>query len=221
MNILSLIELFKGNIPENLKGFFGSFSTPVLIVAVTVGVAVAFFGYKLFRASLAVIGAIFFGTAANLFYPTISTFMGNFTVESLDMRTTTVIAAALIGALLMRYLHKLALFLAGGIFGWSFGAVALYALLPRLSEIEFLKTEAGVYTALIASVLLFAILTPLLFKLLFIFLTSVLSLTACAVAVAMSLFNSADYTVLTVSAVMGLALGFVAMVYQYRAAEDY
>lgn len=221
MNVLSLTELFKGDIPANLKEFFSTFGTPALLAAVIIGIALAFFGYKLFRASLAAVGALFFGAAADLFYSTLSKLFGNFEFEALNMRALTVIAAALLGALLMRYIHKLALFLAGAIFGWSFGAIALYVLLPGLSNIEFLKTEAGVYTALAVCALLFAILTPLLFKLFFIFTSSVLSLTVCAVAIGLSLFKSADYTVLIVSAAVGILFGIIAMIYQYKEAEDY
>lgn len=221
MNISSFGELFSGNIPANLKAYFSTFSAPTLLASLVLGLILAFFGYKLYRTSLAAVGALFFGASANLFYPTISNLMGDFSVEPLNMRFATVIIAALLGALVMRYVQKLALFLVGAIFGWSFGAVALYAISPMLSEIEFFKTPSGIYTVLSVCALLFAILTPLIFKLLFIFTTSVAGLTVCTVALALSLFNNVNYVLLAASAIAGLVLGIVAMMYQYREAEDY
>ena len=174
----------------------------VLILAVVAGV-LAFYGYTLFKKFLPLFGAVAFGIiGASIVAPLIPV-----TLPIVNLNAIVGIVLAVIGALLMIYAYKLAIFVIGAGIGFVVGYVVLA---PMLSL-------SGVVALIVSGVLalIVAILSLRLFKPIFILVTSVVSLIAVGALGAFVVFAEPSIIFVAVLAVVGLIVGIFAAKKQF------
>jgi hypothetical protein len=151
-----------------------SLGFPMALSCVIALILIAFYSYRVFKIELAAAGAMIFGNIGySMLAPLI--FRSMPTPEGVNLYAIVGVICAIIGAAVMASVHKLAIFAVGGACGFLLGQTVYSVILekaPGLSE-GFLGTEMGYYVVAGSTALAVAVLMLLLFKPLFIIVTSV------------------------------------------------
>ena len=201
LDYLTLLGLDK-SLPE---GFADAFGNATMLVSVAlVSFAMAFFGYRLFKALFPVMFAATLASVAFTYAPDLISTIG-LEVEFLDLTATAAVVLALLGLILGRYAYKLSIFLFVGWYGYSAGVGVCKALAEQNAG-EFFGTPTGELVIGLAVAVIAAIHSIFLFKALYIFISSIGGMAICATCLvdAVMVEMPAWFIVVPVGAVIGI-----------------
>ena len=188
---------------------------PALLAVVVVLAVVAYYGYWLFKKLFVIVGAAGFGVAgAMLVAPKLNEMLNLTLPLGISFDAVVGVVCAIVGALLTAYAFKLSLFLLGA--GAGFGAGLIVSGLLK-DTVEFFATQTGVLVLGAVCALVAAILTVLLFRVLFILVTSVGGLALAGACLALAVMPEATIVIVAVFAAIGLVLGIFAARKQFLA----
>ena len=186
-------------------------------------VLTAFYSYRILKLELSIAAAIAGGYFGYLFLaPLILSNFADSLPAEIDFCVIIGIVCTILGWVLAWVLHKIAVFLvgaAGGFYGGSF----LYAFIAgQFSEVEFLQSELFYWILAGVCAILAGVIFVYLFKFLYIFITSFGGSIAAAYILGISMFglNAHEPVYLYPTLGAGAVLGLIAMIVQYKKAED-
>ena len=192
------------DITSSLGALTASLTFPVVLVAAIVAGIFAFCGYTLFKKCLALFGAVAFGVAGSTLA---TTYLANVSVPLINLSSIIGIVCAVIGAVLMIYVYKLAIFVVGAAGGYFAAQIIIVPMLQLEGTVALIASAAAAIVV--------AILAVLLFKPLFILLTSVVTMTGVGAVSAFALFVEPTMIFVAVTAVIGLIVGICAAKKQF------
>lgn len=203
------------NLPAEVAEILENYLFVALLSVIIVLGIMAYHGFWLFKKCLPISGALAFGAVGSLVVtPMLDDMVGNMIPEAISLAAIIGFVCAIVGALLMTYAFKLSIFLLGAGAGAGVGLI-VSALLK--GTIEFFATQIGALVAVGVCALVVAILTALLFRPLFIIVTSVLGLAAAGACVGLAVMPEGNLIVLGVCAAIGFIVGIFAAKKQFRA----
>lgn len=205
---------------DSVTRIIGNF--PATIIAVLILVALAFFSYFLFKKSVELAGAISLGVFGYYFsiYIVFGANGGNI-INGVDVASIIGFACAILGAIIAHSVYKLAIFSSGAAIGYMLGSVIL-AEISRLSDNLYAVTNPAI-VATISTVLSMVLgcLFLMAFKPLYIGTTSVGGMVAASYLLISSVFVDQTIGRDITALVVGVLLGVVAIIYQYKNDDDY
>ena len=209
-------------LPEWALGLINAYVFAFVLSSVVLLFILAFWGYKLLKACLAIAGAATFGIIGNMYLaPLLVPFTEKSVPEWINVGGIIGMVLAGIGALLMVKLYKLGIFAEGAALGYFLGSTATTIIAAYVPNLEgFLSTPTGTSVVSCVLALILGVLFALLFKHIFILITSVGGLCAAGVLIGSCFVFELNPVILTVSAGVGVIVGICAMVYQYKNARD-
>ena len=209
-------------LPEWASNLINAYVFAFVLSSVVLLFILAFWGYKLLKACLAIAGAATFGIIGNTYLaPLLVPYTENSVPAWINVSGIIGMVLAAIGALLMVKLFKLGIFAEGAALGYVLGSTATGIILTYVPNLEgFLSTPVGSIVVSCVLALILGVLFVLLFKHIFILVTSVGGLCAAGVLIGSCFVFELNPIILTVSAGIGVIVGICAMVYQYKNARD-
>lgn len=208
-------------LPEWATNLINAYVFAFVLSSVVLLFILAFWGYKLLKACLAIAGAATFGIIGNTFIaPLVVPHTENLVPAWINVGGIIGMVLAGIGALLMVKLYKLGIFAEGAALGYFLGSTATGIILTYAPNLAFLNTPIGNIVVSCVLALILGVLFALLFKHIFILVTSVGGLCAAGVLIGSCFVFELNPVILTVSAGVGVIVGICAMVYQYKNARD-
>ena len=183
----------------------------------------AFYSYRILKIELSISAALAGGYFGYLFLaPMILEKIADTLPEGIDFAVIIGAVCAILGWILAWALHKLAVFLVGAAGGFYGGTFAFVFIAYKFPEVEFLQTDIFYWIITIVCAILAGVIFVYLFKFLYIFITSFGGMVGASYLLGISMFGEKAhepmflYPTLAVGAVFGL----IAMVVQYKKAED-
>lgn len=195
-----------------LLGQFAGFMFPIVMVAVLLLSFLARYGYTIFKKCVAFVGAIAFGYIGSSIVAPLVLGMLGLEIPLISLPTVIGIVFAIIGALLMIYVYKLAIFFVGAAVGYL---AAQIILVPMLALEGIIAIAVSAVLAIVVGVI-----ALLLFKPLFIIITSVFGMAGAGALTGLVLIpsSSENLIILAVFAVIGVIIGIV---YAKKQFEDH
>lgn len=221
----TIIEFLKttiaeAGIPEETLTLITTYLFYVLLATSITLVLFAFWGYKIFKAFLPIVGAAGFGTVGYmLIAPLVTKALGESLTIGIDIPVVIGWACAIIGAILMGSFLKFALFVEGAGIGFVVGAYVFNTLGALNPTVAFLQGDVGYYIVSGLAALILALIFVFLFKYIYIFITSVGGLAIVGGVLGLTLMSELNPIVLYVAAGVGAIVGIFAMVFQLRRAN--
>lgn len=207
---------------NSMLGAFGmNFGEPMIkmvlcslfLVMVISIVADAFFGYKIYKIYIAIIGAVIFGLIGYI----VSAFMLSAVVLPLGIDLPAVIglACAGLGTIIAHYLFRFNMMIIGIVLGFVLGG---FVVLPMVQSFmpALLEAESAKYWIVGVCLFLCTALFVICYRFVFIFFYSVLGMTVASVLAGMMIFPASGIFVWILFAIIGLVIGIFAAIYQYR-----
>lgn len=216
-------SLTEAGAPEEVITLLTTYFFAVMLASAVALVVFAFWGFKIFRVCLPLGGAIAFGAVGNLLIAPLVTgaiggealYLGSF---GIDIAAAIGVVCAILGAVIMGVFFKFALFLLGAGTGYVVGANVFYMIGNGATE-GFFASNVAFYIVAAVAALIVAILFVLLFKYIYIFVTSVGGLAEVGAIIALTLMVDIIPVVLYAAMAVGAIVGIFAMVYQIRHAN--
>lgn len=211
---------------QNLQNFYmqmtGSFL--FLIGACVILTVLAFYSYRILRLELAVSGAIGGGILGyTVIAPLVFSQIPNLPDIGIDYAALTGIVCTILGWVLAWALYKVAIFLLGAGAGFYGGMyIALYLML-KFPEQALFQNEIFFWAVCGLIALAAGLIFLFLFKFLYILTTSVGGMLGVAYLLGVSVFGASFFnnpTYLYPTLAAGAVFGIVAMVVQYKKAND-
>ena len=210
----------EAGIPEQSITLLTTYMFYVLLATSITLVLFAFWGYKIFKALLPIVGAAGFGTVGYmLIAPLVVKAIGNSLTIGIDIPVVIGWVCAIIGAILMGAFLKLALFIEGAGIGFVVGATVFNTLGAQNPTVAFLNGDVGYYIVSVAAAIILALLFVFLFKYIYIFITSVGGLAIVGGILGLTLMSQLNPIVLYAAAGVGAVVGIFAMAFQLRRAN--
>lgn len=207
---------------NSILGAFGmNFGEPIIkmvlcsvfLVCMVPVVVYAFFGYKLYKISIAMNGAIIFGLIGYI----VSAFMFSSFVLPLGIDLPAVIGlvSAGLGAIIAHYLFRFNMMVIGIVLGFVLGS---FVVLPMVQSFApaLLESESAKYWIVGACLFLCAALFVICYRFVFIFFYSVVGMTSVSVIAGAMIFPASGFFALILFAIIGLVIGIFAAIHQYR-----
>ena len=215
------LETIKSYIPEEYFTFLQNSSFYISLGLIAAFVVFALFGYKLFKIELAIIGAGAFGLLGFWYLaPLIVNALGEKVPENVNIYVITGLACAVIGAVLVILIHKLAIFVGGAAVGAAAGWGICIAVGMYYTDSEFINSMAGHIVFAAVGGILLGVLFLFLFKPIYIIVTSVGGMTVVGYLVASTVMSIQSPVVVGISMAVGGVLGIFAAVYQFKSNRD-
>lgn len=229
-----------GNLPsteiptdiEGLTAYLSSFVNgfgPVLVITMIAFLAVvATWSWRLLKLALPVVGAIIFANVGAMLSPMVVNAAQMEYVGPVSLNALVIIACALLGAILMGVLYKLAIILVGAAGGWVVGNFICGVIAANQPDLEFFKWVDGnmpigyIIVSAICAVIL-GLLAVFIFKALYILTTSLGSMLSAGTLLGFTIINYADensYAVIAVCTVIGVIAGIICAAHQFKTAND-
>ena len=185
-------------------------------------VLLAFYSYRILKLELSISAAIGGAYLGYLFAPNMLAPLADTLPEGVDFAVIIGVACAILGWVLAWALHKLAVFLVGAAGGFYGGTIAFAFIALRFPDVEFLSSEIFCWIITIVCAILAGVIFLYLFKFLYIFITSFGGMIGAAYLLDISMFgyNAHEPMYLYPTLAVGAVFGLIAMVVQYKKAED-
>ena len=212
------MENIFSEMPE-IEALLGSFTFIPALIVVIVGIALAFWGTRLFKICITLVGTVFFGIiGADVVAPLLFEAIGDAALEMpFSIAAVIGFVFAALGYLLSYKLYKFAIFLFGGAIGYFLGNTVAPMLAENL-EGEFFTSEMFPIIVSVVCAILVGIITLFVFKFLYILSTSFSGM--CAACLSASVAIAPGMVSLVIFGILGIVLSIVAMVFQYKHTED-
>ncbi len=176
-------------------------------------VVYAFFGYKLYKISMAMGGAIIFGLIGYI----VSAFMLSSIVLPLGIDLPAVIGlvCAGLGAIVAHYLFRFNMMMIGIVLGFVLGS---FVVLPMVQSFmpALLEVESAKYWIVGVCLFLCSALFVICYRFVFVTFCSVLGMTIVSTLAGMMIFPASGLFVWILFAVIGFVIGIFAAIRQYR-----
>ena len=236
MNMDELLgNLSSTEIPTDIEGltayvsaFINGFG-PVLVISIIAFLAVvATWSWRLLKLALPVVGAIIFANVGAMVAPMVVNAAQMDYVGPVSVNALVIMLCALLGAILMGVLYKLAIILVGAAGGWVVGNVVSGFITANQPDLELFQWVDGnmplgyIIVSAICAVIL-GLLAVFIFKALYILITSVGSMITAGSLVGATIINYADENALTVLGLctfVGIIVGIICAVHQFKTAND-
>ena len=222
--IEKLLNTFKtpASSQDKILGFFDNHFVLVSLVIAVLGITLAFLGYKLFKALLIIGGAIGAGFAVSKWLlPLFASKLP--AVPYVKLSDVIIVVAAILGAIIGFKLRSLCTFLGIGAGAYFLAHGPLYAYFVKLLPASWTFINNSIVKIAISAVaaLIIAIICQILFKFLFIAITSIGGMSLAALF--LTNLVMIDMSRITVIAALGVGVvaGIVAIVVQYKANPKY
>ena len=186
-------------------------------------VLTAFYSYRILRLELSISAALaggYFGYL--LLAPLLLEKIADTLPEGVDFAVVIGVVCAILGWILAWVLHKIAVFLVGASGGFFGGTFAFGFIASMFPEVEFLSSDIFYWIITIVCALLAGVIFVYLFKFLYIFITSFGGMVGASYLLGVSMFgeNAHEPMFLYPTLAVGAVFGLIAMVVQYKKAED-
>lgn len=214
--------LAKLSVPEKALNFIDEHLLITTLVVATLGILIAFFGYKFFKALLVIGGAIGAGFAVSNFL--IPLFIDKLPeVPFIGLPAIITIVGAGLGAVLGFFARKLCVFLGSGVGGYFLAHNVLYKFIYTIvpESWNFMDNPIIKIAVSVVFALIFACICELFFKFIFIGITSMGGLAIAALFLTNLVMTNMSSTAVYVSLGAGAAIGIVAMVVQFKMNPQY
>ena len=204
----------------DLATLFQTMGFPIILGALLGCIVLAFYGYRILKFALVAIGAIGFGVLGNMILAPLA--LGAMGEVSTDFNLAVIIGlvCAAIGALLINFLYKLAIFVSGAAVGYYIGTFVYVWLAGRFTDVAFFAEEYAPIVVGAVCALLVGLLFLFLFKFVYILSTSVGGMVSAGYVLATSIVTVPNPVVTYVCLGLGLVVGIIALVHQFKTAED-
>ena len=221
-NIWANIVGLKDMIPEPLVELYNTHTVPLTLLFIAVLVLFAFEGYKLFKMLVYVIGGVGAGILGYwklgaMIPESIKTSIP----ENMDIYVLTAVVCALVAVLICKVAYTGAIGLLGVATGYLFGSKYIFEiLLNSFSDLHSLinnDTFAFIVGTVFAAI--FCIVFVLIFKHLFVVLSSFGCMVLASTMLQKILCPTADENLKTTFLIVGLVIGALAMIRQYKEEE--
>lgn len=208
-------------IPPEVIVIYNNYKTVILMAAICLLALFAFEGYKLFKLVVYAGGAFGFAYIGyNFIAPLIAPSVEGIVPDIININALVAVLCAVVAIFLTRFAYNFVIMLLGGGAGYLLGSVAVYnILLGYFNTLDFLK--AGYIKHIVGGIFaaIFGILFILLFKHVFMILTSFGGLIGAALLLQMLLVPSADWKIKICFILVGIAIAVFAVVRQYKEEE--
>ena len=211
-----------------LSNFINGFGPVLVVTIIAILAVVATWSWRLFKLELPVVGAIIFANLGAIVAPMIINAAQMEYVGPISLNAIVIMACALLGAILMGVLYKLAIILVGAAGGWVIGNVISGVIAANQPDLEFFKSVDGslpigyIIVSAVCAVIL-GLLAVFIFKALFILITSIGSMISAGALVGSTIINYADENALAViglCSILGVIAGIICAVHQFKTAND-
>lgn len=208
-------------IPPEVIAVYNNYKPVVLMAAICLLVLFAFEGYKLFRLVVYAGGAFGFAYIGyNFIAPLLIPSLEGMVPDIININALVAVLCAVVAIFLTRFAYNFVIMLLGGGAGYLLGSMVVYKILVGYFDtLDFLK--AGYVKHIVGGIFaaIFGILFILLFKHVFMILTSFGCLIDAALMLQMLLVPNADWTVKICFILVGIAVAVFAVVRQYKEEE--
>lgn len=217
MNDLSVIF---GSLTDGSMGFMDLFALldfPTVLILSLALFANAIYGYRLFKYSLALSGAVSCGI---IVYSLLLLSEVNIPVLNLiNLPSVAGILATFIGGAIMLILHKLTIFVSGAGAGYFLGQWLILALRVKMPDVAILQNDTTLLVGSIVVGVLCGILFLALFKLIYITVTSIGGMTAVGALVGSIIMPTPNIIAIIITSILGFVAGIFAAMKQFRDSE--
>lgn len=195
---------------------------PATIIAVLILFALAFFSYKLFKTSVELAGAISLGALGYYF----SIFVifgsnGENISNGIDIAAIIGVSCAILGGIIAHSVYKLAIFSSGAAIGYMLGGVVLAEISSMFENLEAITNPAIVATISTVLAMVLGCLFLVAFKPLYIITTSIVGAVGSVYLLVSSVFVNDTNGRNIAALVVGILIGIIAIIYQYKNDDDY
>ena len=220
-----LVAWFEGMLakflPENLAQMYSAYRVVCLLAVAAILLLLAVQGYKIFKSLLYVAGAVGFAYLGYTYLlPLIPENYLGYIPEMLDASVLVAVVCALVAVFLTRVAYNFMIMLLGGGCGYLLGSIVIYdIIIKHFNTLTFLQLPAvkHIIGGVLASI--FAVLFILLFKHLFMLITSFGGAACAAIVVQSILLPAADMPIKIAAIIVGIAFGIYCIVHQYKEEE--
>ena len=203
-------------IPADLMAFFNAHKSLCMLAAVCLLALIAFEGYKILRMAVFGGGAFLFGYIGFVYLaPFVPESVANMLPDVVDLNALCAVACAVVAVLLASFAYNFTIMILGGIGGYFLGSMFLYGLLVNyFNTLDFLyDPKAEIIVGCVVGAVV-ALLLVLVFKPLFMVVTTFGALSGAAVILQMLVAPEADESLRLSFIVLGLTAGIFAMIRQ-------
>ena len=221
-DIIALIEsTLLGFLPENILTIYAANRAIFLLGLAFVLLLFAVQGYKIFKSLLYVAGAVGFAYVGyNFLLPYIPEDVLSFIPGMLDTGALVAVVCALVAVFLTRCAFPLMVMILGAGSGYLLGSMLIYnKLITYFHTLTFLQSPTVKYVIGGAIAAVFGIVFILMFKHLFMAVSSFGGSIIAALALQKIVCPAGDQNVLIAFAVLGCAFGIFCIVHQYKQEE--
>lgn len=228
-------DLSNMQMPENpeelismVTGMISGLGPAMVVMVVAILALAATWSWRLFKLFLPLEGAIIFAYVGNMIAPFAVEALGGEYLGPFSVTAVIVMLCAVLGAVLMGTLYKLAIVLVGAAGGWMLGNVVSGFISVSQPDLELFRfAEEGmplgyIIVSAICAVIL-GVLAVFIFKALYIVLTSVGSMISAGAMIGSVIVNPMDENsaiLLSVFTVLGVVAGVFCTVHQFKTAND-
>ena len=216
-----ILGTVKGMIPDFVIDLYNDYKTPIFIVLIALLVLLSLEGYKIFK------GALYIIVPGGLAFAAFK-FLAGFVVSNLGDKLPALpygityeviiaVVAAIIGAVLVKFAYKTTIMLLGAAVGFVIGYLGVSSIfISVFHTLEFLKTRhaKAIIGFIIAAIV--GIFFILLFKHMFIVLSSLGCMGAAGFLLGMLVMPSAPLLYKLAVAGLGAVIGIYSIVHQYN-----
>jgi len=215
-------SIFEGiELPPPVAELMASYAFIFALSAVVGCCIMAFWGYKIFKFSLSIAGATVFGTiGGTVLGPLLAGAIGD-ALPGVNISAILGFVLALIGAIILGIFHKVGIFVSGAASGYLLGTVFAIFLSSLMPNVEFFRNQIGIIIISAIVALIIGVLSIFLFKFVYILVTSVGGMAIAALTVIMTVMHEPSDVAILISLAVGALIGIVAMIVQYRIANEY
>lgn len=208
-------------IPADVVAIYNNYKTVILLAAICILALFAFEGYKLFKMLIYAGSAFGFAYVGYMYIaPLLAQHVGSYVPEIIDFNILVAVLCGVIAIFLTRFAYNFMIMVLGSAAGYFLGSMLIYEILvDYFNTLDFLK--AGYVKHIIGGVFaaILGILFILLFKHVFMILTSFGGLIDAALILQTLLVPNADWNVKICFILVGIAIAIFAVVRQYKEEE--
>lgn len=208
-------------LPQNILAMIDTYKTLFFLGAACLLTLLAFEGYKLFKMVVYAGGAFAFAYLGLTYLaPHLADSVAPMLPPIISFPGLVAIACALLAVFLTRFAYTFMIMAIGGVSGYFLGSTVIYNLLiGYFNTLDFLKVDTVKYIVGGVMAALLALVFILLFKHIYMLLTSFGGMIGAALLLRNVVVPVADDTIKISFVVLGIAVGIFAIVHQYKEEE--
>ena len=208
-------------IPPEVIAVYNNYKTVIILASICLLALFAFEGYKLFRMAIYAGSAFGFAYVGYMYLaPALHASVAEYIPNIINFNAIVALLCAVIAIFLTRFAYNFMIMLIGGASGYLLGSMVVYTILVHyFNTLDFLRADyvkhivGGIFAAI------FGILFILLFKHVFMVMTSFGCLIDAALLLQTLLVPNADWNIKICFVIVAVAIAIFALVRQYKEEE--